>query len=398
MPRGWIIDADTHITEPADVWTSRVPTRYVETMPTLRRGDDGVDVWMLGGRAIYRAGVTAPAGWPAWPPDFPATIEDCHPAAYDSSARVKYMDENGIWACALYPNIAGFGSQQFLAIEDPLAKLCAVRAYNDFLVDWTSTTPERFISILSLPFWDLDASVAEVERGAALGFRGALFTGEPQRFGLPFLADHHWDPLWAAVRDASMPVHFHIGGGEGESTEMTDRMVVQGHAGATAHAAVNLFMKNGIQCADLILSGVLERFPDVKFVSVESGVGWIPFMLEAADYSYLGAFRKGRARTEELLPSELFRRQVYCTYWFEQAAPKYLMDALPLDNVMFETDFPHTACLYGNIEETIERGLGGVSGDVRRKILWENAATLYRVAPPPAHLTADLSVATTSGE
>lgn len=382
MRTQWIIDADTHITEPADVWTSRVPARYVPTMPTLERGDDGVDVWMLGGRPIYRAGVTAPAGWPDWPPKFPPTIEDCHPAAFDPAARLAYMDDAGIWACALYPNIGGFGSQQFLAIEDPAAKLCAVRAYNDFLADWTSIAPERFISILSLPFWDLEASVAEVERGASLGFKGALFTGEPQRFGLPFLADRHWDPLWSAVRDTALPVHFHIGGGEGESTEMTDRMGVQGHPGATAHAAVNLFMKNGIQCADLILSGVLERFPEVKFVSVESGVGWIPFMLEAADYSYLGAFRPGRTRTTELLPSELFRRQVYCTYWFEQAAPEHLLGVLPLDNIMFETDFPHTACLYGNIEETIERGLAAAGDAVRQKILWGNAAALYRIASP----------------
>lgn len=377
-----IIDSDTHITEPPDVWTARVPKRFVELMPTMQRDEHGVDVWTLGGRPIYRAGVTAPAGWPAWPPDFPATLEQCHPAAYDSSARLRYMDDNGIWACALYPNIAGFGSQQFLAIPDEEAKLAAVRAYNDFLYDWTAVDRRRFITIMSLPFWDIEATVAEVERCAELGFRGVLFTGEPQRFGLPFMADRHWDPLWSAASEAGLPVHFHIGGGEGESTEMTDRMPVQGHPGATAHAAVNLFMKNGIQCADLILSGVLQRFPDLRVVSVESGIGWIPFMLETADYSYLGAFRPGRARTDELLPSELFRRQVYCTYWFEQVAPRRLLDELAVDRILFETDFPHTACLYGNIAETIDAGLSEATEEVRHKILWENAADLYRIEEP----------------
>ncbi|MHB1582217.1 MAG: amidohydrolase family protein [Acidimicrobiales bacterium] len=384
MTATWIIDADTHITEPPDVWTSRVPRRFVELMPTLRRDEHGVDVWTLSGRPIYRAGVTAPAGWPAWPPEFPATIEQCHPAAYDSAARVRYMDENSIWACALYPNIAGFGSQQFLAIADDEAKLAAVRAYNDFLHDWTEVDRRRFVTIMSLPFWDIAATVAEMRRCAGLGFGGVLFTGEPQRFGLPFLADRHWDPLWATAEEAGLPVHFHIGGGEGESTEMSDRIPVQGHPGATAHAAVNLFMKNGIQCADLILSGVLARFPGLKVVSVESGIGWIPFMLETADYSYLGAFRPGRARTDELLPSELFRRQVYCTYWFEKVAPRRLLDELPVDRILFETDFPHTACLFGNIHETIDAGLADATDEVRRKILWENAAALYRIDEPAA--------------
>jgi len=382
MVAPFIIDADTHITEPGDVWTSRVPARFVGQMPHLVRNEKGVDVWMLGGQVIYRAGVTAPAGWPNWPPEFPPTIEDCHPAAYDGQARLEYMDETGIWACALYPNIGGFGSQQFLAIADDEAKRWAVQAYNDFLCDWTSVDPRRFVTVMSVPFWDVAAAVAEVERVAGRGFRGILFTGEPQRFGLPFLADHYWDPLWSVAEEAGLPIHFHIGGGEDDSSEMTDRLPVQGHPGATAHAAVDLFLKNGIQCADLILSGVLPRYPDLKFVSVESGTGWVPFMLETADYSYLGAFRKGRQRTEELLPSELFARQVYVTYWFEQVAPHRLLDDLPLDNILFETDFPHTACLYGNIDETIERGLAGATEDVRRKFLWDNAAALYRIEGP----------------
>ncbi len=392
----YIIDADTHITEPADVWAARVPARYADQMPRMIRAD-GTDVWVLGDRQIYRVGVTAPAGWPDWPPAYPPTLDACHPASHDASARLKYMDENGIWASALYPNIGGFGSQQFLAIDDDQAKLWAVRGYNDFLVDWTSVDPRRFISIMSLPFWDIDASIAEIERCASLGFRGILFTGEPQRFSLPFLADRHWDRLWAAAQAAGLPIHFHIGGGEGESTEMADRLVAQSHPGATAHAAVNLFMKNGIQCADLILSDVLPRFPELRFVSVESGIGWVPFMLEAADYSYLGAFRPGRRRTDELLPSELFARQVYVTYWFEQVAPRRLLDELPVDNILFETDFPHTACLYGNIAETVASGLAAATDEVRDKILWTNSARLYGIDLPTAPTTGPAGEAVRSG-
>ena len=139
-----------------------------------------------------------------------------------------------------------------------------------------------------------------------------------------------------------------------------------------------------MQCCDLITSQVLRRFPELKFVSVESGIGWLPFMLEAADYSWLGAFRPGRERNPgDVLPSDLFRQSVYVTYWFESVAPKHFLDQLPVDNILFETDFPHTTCLFGNIQETIEAGLGHVDETTRRKILWENAARLYAIEAPP---------------
>ena len=150
-------------------------------------------------------------------------------------------------------------------------------------------------------------------------------------------------------------------------------------------------MKNGVQCSDLITSGVLSRYPELKFVSVESGIGWLPFMLEATDYSWLGAFRPGRERKPgDVLPSELFRQSVYVTHWFESVAPKHLLEVLPLDNIMFETDFPHVTCLYGNIQQTIDKGLGHLVAGDRRKILWENSSRLYRIEEPPESWRADV--------
>jgi predicted TIM-barrel fold metal-dependent hydrolase len=142
-----------------------------------------------------------------------------------------------------------------------------------------------------------------------------------------------------------------------------------------------MFLKNGLQCVDLITSGVLPRFPELQFVSVESGIGWVPFVLEAADHSYLEG-RPGRASEWELLPSEYFARQVYTTYWFESVAPTKLLGAIPVDRILFETDFPHPTCLYGNVHEKIESSLAGATEEQRRRILWENAAELYRVELP----------------
>lgn len=381
-----IIDADSHITEPSDVWTSRVAAKDVESVPHVVR-KDGHDVWVLNDVQIDTVGVSAPAGWDDFPASYPPGFEDVHPGSYSAADRVKYMDEAGIWAQVLYPNVAGFGAQRFLAMKDERLQLECVRAYNDFQSEWVSAAPQRLIPNISLPYWDVNASVAEIERCAALGFKSILFTGEPQRFGLAPLGDRSWDPLYATAQDAGMPIHFHIGGGEDSTSQKAKidaaRREAHGVVGYITYAAVDLFLKNGIQCADLISSGVLERFPKLNFVSVESGTGWVPFVLEAADYTYLGALRAGRKRNaDDMLPSDLFRRQVYVTYWFEQVAPQKLVDDLPVDNVLFETDFPHTACLYGNIAETIKRGLANVPQDIREKFLWRNSARLYNIEVP----------------
>jgi predicted TIM-barrel fold metal-dependent hydrolase len=383
--RELVIDADSHITEPPDVWTSRVPAKYRDDVPqVVRQGT--ADTWVLRGQRLAPVGVTAPAGWPSHPPEYPQTYDDCHPGAYQADARLRYMDEAGIWAQVLYPNVGGFGSENFLKMDDEQLKLLCVSAYNDFQLEWASADLRRLLPVVATPFWDIDATVKEVERCIPLGARGILFTGEPQRFGLPVLGNPHWDPLWELAEQNELPIHFHIGSA-GDTLELSspDRYANHGVEGSHAYSAVSLFLKNGAQCADLMCSRILDRFPDLKFVSVESGIGWLPFVLEATDYSWLGSFRPGRQRQpEDVLPSDMFKRGIYVTYWFESVAPTHFLDLIPVDNVLFETDFPHTTCLFNNIQETIQNGLGHVEPSVRRKILWGNAAGLYGIPDPPA--------------
>lgn len=378
-----VIDADTHLTEPADLWTSRMPAKYVEQAPRMVRNDAGRDIWVFNGDQIGVVGMTATAGWPTPFPDGPATMEDCLPAAHDAAARLAHMDEIGIWAEVLYPNVAGFGNQRFLTSDDDELKLLCVQAYNDFLRDWASIDDRRFVTIMATPFWDIDAAVAEVARGVETGHRGILFTGEPQRFDLPYLGEAHWDPLWAAAQEAGLAIHFHIGGGDPSTSFTPSRIRAHGPAAAYAYTSTELFLKNGLQTADLLTSGVLPRFPDLKFVSVESGIGWVPFVLEAVDHSYLEG-RQDRTSEWDLLPSEYFARQVYACYWFETVAPRRLLDEIPVDRILFETDFPHPTCLYGNVREQIDRGLADATDEQRHQILWGNAAELYGIDVPDA--------------
>ena len=384
MPAYTIIDVDTHVTESADLWTSRVPARMRDKVPHIARDRHGRHLWYVGNQAIAKLGLSATAGVGDMkdPPDH---YDDMHPGAYDAAARLRYMDEMGIWAMVMYPNVGGFGAQAFLKLGDPELMLTCVQVYNDWQTEWAAADPRRLLPITSLPFWDIDAAVVEVRRCARLGHRGILFTGEPHAFGQPVIGDPHWDPLWQAAVEHDLPVSFHIGSGNMESGLNHTKMKVYGRMAAFTEISVAYFMRNGMHLADLLMSGVLARFPAIKFVSVESGIGWIPFLLEALDYQFTG----NRVREERpdltLLPSEYFARNVYGCYWFEQTAPRLLLDQVGVDNILFETDFPHPTSLFGgDVHRAIAHGLAECTAATRRKILWGNAQKLYKVEEPDA--------------
>ena len=165
----WIIDADTHITEPPDTWSSRLPAKLADRAPRIVRDPKwGVEVWRIGdGEAPVPVGHTAVGGWPEPSPKAPRSFAETPAAAHEARARLAYMDEIGIWAMALYPNVGGFGNESFLRLGDAELMLACVRAYNDFLIDWVAPDPRRFIPICATPFWDVQETAREIERCAA---------------------------------------------------------------------------------------------------------------------------------------------------------------------------------------------------------------------------------------
>lgn len=380
-----IIDVDTHVTESADLWTSRVPAKMRDTVPQVRADKKGRSTWYIEGKPIAKLGLSATAGVGSMinPPN---SYSDMHPGAYDANERLRYMDQMGIWAMVMYPNVGGFGNQAFLKLGDPELMLTCVKVYNDWQTEWASADSRRLLPITSLPFWDIEASVKEIERCQAMNHKGILFTGEPHAFGQPVIGDRHWDPLWEAACDHDLPISFHIGSGNMDAGINKEKMKVYGRMAAFTEISVEFFMRNGIQLTDLLMSGVLCRYPSIKFVSVESGIGWIPFVLEALDYQFEGNSVASERDDFEYLPSEYFRRNVFGCYWFEQVAPKRLIDKVGEENILFETDFPHPTSLFGDeVHRRIDEGLGDCDESVREKILWSNAEKLYKVEPPPTH-------------
>jgi uncharacterized protein len=378
-----IIDADTHVTETPDLWTSRAPSQMRDRVPRVETEADGTMRWVVGAsRGLASVGLTATAGVGSFAKP-PRNYEEMHPGAFDAKARLKYMDQMGIWAMVMYPNVGGFGAQQFLKLGDPELMLTCVQIYNDWQTEWASADSRRLLPITSIPFWDVAAAAKEVRRCAAMGHKGILFTGEPQYYGLPLIGDPHWNPLWEVAVELDLPLSFHIGSGDMTEGLVGNRIKAYGKMAAFTELAVDIFLRNGLQLNDLLMSGVLARYPQIKFVSVESGIGWIPFMLEALDYQFKGNSVAAEHPEFDLLPSEYFARNVYACYWFEQTAPRRLIDKIGADNVLFETDFPHPTSLFGEeVHARIKGGLSDCEESVRRRILWDNSQKLYKVTPP----------------
>ena len=220
-----------------------------------------------------------------------------------------------------------------------------------------------------------------------MGMRGIVMCSDPDSIGMPDLGDDAWTPFWEVCNDREVPVNFHIGASE-TAFNMFGRAAwpSQGAARKLALGSTNLFLENARVIGNMIYSGILERFPKVKVVSVESGIGWIPFLLESLDYEW----SETNAQSEfdlSMPPSGYFKRQVFGCFWFEKTAPKTLIDAIGEDNVLFETDFPHPTCLYPDVKGYLEDVTADWSDTRRRKILQDNAAALYRVKLPTANVS-----------
>jgi predicted TIM-barrel fold metal-dependent hydrolase len=381
-----VIDTDTHVIEPYDLWTSRISVdKWGDKVPHVRWDEDfQEDAWFFGESRIGPAAGAAQAGWSEFPPHHPPPLADVDPATWDANERLRIMDKYGIWAQVLYPNVAGFGAGKMLTIGDTGLMLECVRAYNDFLSDYASIDPQRFVPIMALPFWDLDATAAEIARSVENGHKGVIMTGEPFFWSMPKLADPHWDRLWAMCQDAELSVNFHIGSGD---MSIFDRA----YDGAGEHAnyagfGVQFGISNVSVIANLITGGVCHRFPNLKFVSVESGIGWVPYALDHLDWQWKNCGVPQEHPEYDLLPSEYFKRQMYGCFWFEGATVRAAIDQMGADWILYESDFPHPtsmapgpATVAVEPREYIATELGGLPQDTLRKILHDNAAALYHL-------------------
>jgi predicted TIM-barrel fold metal-dependent hydrolase len=296
--------------------------------------------------------------------------------------RLKDQDRDGVQAEVLY-GILGSSTR----MGDPEAAVEMIRVYNDWLAEFCDTHPERFVGLACIPSAPIDAAVNEVKRVVKRGgLRGVDVANSPD---MPPLYDPYWNPLWDAVDDSGLPLHFHTVGGRmpdairktlwgsawGEKVDAPmDRRVAR--AGFAVHiSGFQIYMSTILM--SLIYGGVLERHPRIRVVIGEGGIGWIPYILDHMDLEWEDQFKDLGL---SMKPSDYWRRQCRATYQSDRIGIK-MLDELGEDNVMWGSDFPHPDGVWPDSSEVIARELGHLPAATRRKIVCENAGKLYGLIP-----------------
>jgi predicted TIM-barrel fold metal-dependent hydrolase len=283
------------------------------------------------------------------------------------------MDSAGIDYSVLYPTVAGLAGEAFGRINDSDLEIACVRAYNDWLIEEWGTASNRFIPQCLVPLWPVDAAIAEIRRAVGNGHRGVIFPSLPMHLrDIPHVSGPEYDPLWSVCEELNVPVSLHAGASPELQSPLPPKM---NPALAAALDAATKPVSSVFVLSLYSFSRVLLRHPKLRLVLAESALSWGMLYLEWADHQFEhdGLAREGY----DLKPTEMFYRQCFFTSWYDKIAP--FADYIGADHVLWSANFPLTTSTWPRTQETIERCLAGVSKEEREKILWRNAAALYRL-------------------
>jgi predicted TIM-barrel fold metal-dependent hydrolase len=386
-----IISVDDHVIEPPDVWQSRLPERFREAGPRSVRqkgrmnfvggvfsfepDDDGIvgDWWEFEGQQYPLTRLEAAVGFERDEVQVvPITYEEMRKGCWDRDERLVDMDANWTEASMAFPSsFVRFCGQRFLEAEDKeLADAC-VRAYNDWQVEeWCAGTGGRLIPQVIVQLWDPELAAAEVRRNAERGVHAMTFSEIPPYLGLPSVHDPggYWDPLFAACAETDTVVNMHIG----SSSKMPSTS-----ADAPAAVGSTLTFNNAMaSMTDFLFSGVLVRYPTLKLAYSEGQIGWIPYIIERADKVW--EENRGWGGIGDKVPeppSTYYYRQIYGCF-FDDSYGLDNIERVGVDNVCFETDYPHSDSTWPVSKEIAIKQMGHLPADIQRKLLRGNAIEL----------------------
>jgi predicted TIM-barrel fold metal-dependent hydrolase len=293
--------------------------------------------------------------------------EEGIPRLTDPDLRVKDQDLDGVQGEVLYGVL---GASMRLKDDEAATELLTI--YNAWLADFCATRPERFAGLASIPSHDVGAAVAEVERVAARGALSGIEVANSHEMAPLF--DPSWEPLWAVAEEAGYPVHYHTIGPKLNYDFEPMQPLQRRQAFAVHITGFQLAMADILM--EIIYGGVLEVHPKLKIVIGESGIGWIPYLLEHMDLEWEDQFKDLNLTMK---PSQYWRRQCYATYQSDPIGVR-LLDILGEENVMWGSDFPHPDGVWPDSLEFIERELADVDPAIKRKIICDNAVQLYGFA------------------
>jgi predicted TIM-barrel fold metal-dependent hydrolase len=366
-----IISVDDHIVEPPHLWQDRLSTAQKEQGPRVVEDEDGHELWLYEGRTYEQGLLAAVMGRPysEWNRG-PLRYGDILPGCFDPQARLADMDRDGVAASINFPSFPRLAGTLFLESRDYDLGLACVRAWNDFMIDeWCAAAPDRYVPLALVPLWDPVLAAEEVRRVAGRGARTVSFPENPVPLGLPSFHTHHWDPFFEAVCETEMPVSLHFG----SSSQVA-------HTSDEApYVVVNSLMGcNAMSCtAEIVFSPLLHRFPTLKIVLSEGGIGWVPYLLERMDQGW-ERHRYYQDIDFDARPSDLFHRH----FWTCTIVEHHGIDQrheIGLDRIMLESDYPHGDSSWPETRKRASEMLANVPDHEARMIAELNARSLFRL-------------------
>ncbi|MEZ5322641.1 MAG: amidohydrolase family protein [Microthrixaceae bacterium] len=386
------MSVDDHVVEPPHVWQRWLPRRWRDAGPrgapwhrphgTHRWGayeqtfdPEGppADCWVFEDLVYIHKRHVAAVGYDRDEMTMtPMTYDEMRPGCYEVKARVEDMSMNHVDASLCFPTFPRFCGQTFTEAADRDLGLACVVAYNDWMVEeWCGESDGHLIPLCIVPLWDAELAAAEVRRNAERGCRAVCFSEIPPHLGLPSIHSGYWDPFFAACQDTGTVVNMHIGS--------SSRMPATSPDAPVAVAASLSFNNSMASLCDFLFSGVLVRFPTLTLAYSEGQIGWLPYVLERVD----DVWREHRAwgGVKDIVPeppSTYYFRQVYGCFFRDRHGLDSL-DAVGVDNITFETDYPHTDTTWPNTLQIATDMMGHLPADVQYKILRGNAIRMLQL-------------------
>ncbi len=273
----------------------------------------------------------------------PTSLDQLREGVYQVDARVADMDVNGIAASLNFGSVFDFAGGRLHRVPDKALAAKHVSAYNDWHIDeWCGAYPGRFIPCALLPTWDMDATVEEIKRIAAKGCTAVSLNENPTSQGLPSIHNEYWEPMWKAITDNEITMCLHIGAGNPVPHASMETPI---EAWITT-----MPMSVAVGAADWLSLDALLRYPDLKIFLSESGIGWIPYFMERADFSHSRHTAWTHSDFRGQKPSDLFRRHFMTCFIDDTFGLKNIED-VGEDMVAYECDYPHSDALWPEVPE-----------------------------------------------
>ena len=360
----FMVSTDSHANEPADLWVKRLPVQYRDRAPRIITDEKGVQWRYTEGYRPDRVRVMSFEGEDWLRAQSGAVVED----------RIRDNRGDGIDVEIIFPN----KGLAMWATPDPVFSMAQCRVWNDWAWEQFGSHKDSMLPVAALATGDLDGAMAEIERVAKMGYRALTLPCKPiwgahdvdhVNYNLP-----HFDRMWALIQECDLPFTFHVSTGR-------DPRASRGNGGAVINYVTHSLSPTIEPVANLCASGVLERFKGLRFGTIEAGIGWVPWLLDAMDEAYRKHHMWVRPKMQGL-PSDYYKAHGFASFQ-EDPTGLALMEQCGLENCfMWANDYPHHEGTWPHSPEAIERTMGKLSEPLRAKVLGLNAARMFKIEVP----------------